>query len=253
MMARLTEAGIFSEIPIKGGRREPPYVGGWRPVRLRGHPDGLEVMIDARQYHMTHHEDMTAGWSPESVSARMAQKADALRGRSAYKAIRTIRDTRSIRGIGYCSDLTEYIHQASFFIRDLYDMLHESGRMTHVLMPTHMHNTYCRAIDFLYRTAAWREYVKDNASASRLGDIRILPSISANLDSDSTAYAVDASCALCFQGPESCRYRSNMSGCATIETLGRCQFLLLSEDNARTASGMPYRAWPGFRIEVRIK
>ncbi|CAI9830713.1 hypothetical protein IBTHAUMO2_1050028 [Nitrosopumilaceae archaeon] len=194
---------------------------------------------------------MTAGWSPESVSARIAQKAGALRGRSAYKVIRTIKDTRPIHGIGYCSDLTEYVHQASFFIRDLYYILHESGRMTHVLMPIHMHNTYCQAIDFLRRTAAWHEYVTQNASPSRLGNIQIIPSELAGLDSDSTAYAVDASCALCFQGHESCHYRSNMSGCATIETRGRYQFLLLSEENARTAPDTPYRTWPGFRIEVR--
>lgn len=245
---------IFPEIRIGDERQRPPYAGAWVHVRLHGRLDTLEVRVDARPHRVGHWEAVAiSGWSPESVPGQIAHKAGMVRDRSAYKALRTLEDVVRVPGIGRWTHWTEYASQALFFLRGLYSVLHGFGRITHVLMPTDMHREYCRSLDLLAGTSASHDPVVQNASPYGLCGIRIIPSLAANRDSSSTAYAVDSTCALCFRWPISCRSRMDVEGrYAAIETSERYQFMLLSEENTRTASGMPYRARPGFRIKVGI-
>ncbi|MDA7996753.1 MAG: hypothetical protein MPI93_01935 [Nitrosopumilus sp.] len=226
--------------------------GGRQHVPMSGVPGGLEVAVDARPRRVSHGEAVAiAGWSPGHVPGQIAHKAGVVRDRAAYEALRALQETRRVPGIGPCTHPQEYALRASHFLRGLHDALHGSCRATHVLMPTAMHRVYDQAIGVLGRTAAWGEYVEQNASLYRFCNTLIIPSMRASRDSRNTAYAFDSEYALHFQGPASCGARKDVAGrYAAIETRERYQFLLLSERNARTASGAPYRTRPGFRLEV---
>ena len=244
---------IFDEVRIGDARGPPAGAGWWRVPGRNGRPAGhLDVRVDARPHRVTHEEAVSLSvYSPESVDGQIACKLRAMRRGAAYEALRAMSIARHLSGIRIPEHPEEYVVQAAAFVRGLQDILHETGTITHLLMPSGMYLMYSRSIDVLDRTPAWHDHIRRNISLSRLGNVRIIRSVHAETIMPNTAYAVNAACALHFQGPVSYDVGRDITGAWTsVETHEQYQFLLLSADNARIAPGMPYDARPGFGIEV---
>ena len=243
---------IFEEVRIGSGDQ---YAGAgwWRVPGRDGRPAGyLDVWVDARPHRVTHEEAVVLStYSPESVDGQIDCKLRAMRRGAAYEALRAMRAARHLSGIRIPEHPKDYEIQAAAFVRGLQDILHETGTITHVLMPSGMYLMYSRSIDVLDGMPAWHDHIRRNVSLSRLGNVRVIRSIHAEEVLPNTAYAINAACALHFQGPVSYDVGRDVTGAWTsVETRERYQFLMLSADNARIAPGMPYNARPGFKIDV---